>query len=119
MGLRIYMSGLPWWISDEESASQGRRRGFDPSSRKISHALEQLKPVCHNLFSRAWEPPLLKPADPRARAPQKPPQREALTWRAATTRRQQREAHTAAESQRSHQRGKAMISKRYMTDWTC
>ena len=34
--------GLPWWLSDEESACQCRRRGFDPWSGKITHASEQL-----------------------------------------------------------------------------
>ena len=33
---------LPWWVSDKESACQCRRHGFDPWSRKIPHALEQL-----------------------------------------------------------------------------
>ena len=33
---------LPWWFSGKESACQCRRHGFDPWSRKILHASEQL-----------------------------------------------------------------------------
>ena len=56
MGLRIYMSGPHWGLSDKESACQGRRHGFDPSFGKISHALEQLKPECHNYWACFLEP---------------------------------------------------------------
>ena len=35
---------LPWWLSSKESACQCRRHGFDPWSRKIPHAVEQLRP---------------------------------------------------------------------------
>ena len=35
-------TGLPWWLSGKESASQRWRQGFDPWVRKISHATEQL-----------------------------------------------------------------------------
>ena len=34
--------GLPWWLSGEESTCQYRRHGFDPWSRKIPHAAEQV-----------------------------------------------------------------------------
>ena len=34
--------GLPWWHSGWESTCQGRGHGFDPWSRKIPHAAEQL-----------------------------------------------------------------------------
>ena len=34
--------GLPWWLSSKESACQCRRHGFDPRSRKIPGAVEQL-----------------------------------------------------------------------------
>ena len=37
-------SGLPWWLSGEESACQRWKHGFDPWSGKISHAAEQLNP---------------------------------------------------------------------------
>ena len=54
---------------------------FNPSSRKIPHAVEQLSlivanapptnaPQLFSLGSRAGEPQLLKPVHPRARAPQ-------------------------------------------------
>ena len=33
---------LPWWLSGKESACQCRRHGFDPWSRKSSHATGQL-----------------------------------------------------------------------------
>ena len=36
--------GLPWWYSGQESACQRRTQGFDPWSRKISQAKEQLSP---------------------------------------------------------------------------
>ena len=36
--------GLPWWLSGKESACQCRIHKFDPWSKKISHAKEQLSP---------------------------------------------------------------------------
>ena len=36
--------GTPWWLSGKESTCQCRRNGFDPWSRKIPHATEQLNP---------------------------------------------------------------------------
>ena len=35
-------TGLPWWLSGQESACQGREHRFEPWSRKIPHATEQL-----------------------------------------------------------------------------
>ena len=35
---------LLWWLSGRESTCQCRRHGFDPWSRKIPHAAEQLGP---------------------------------------------------------------------------
>ena len=35
---------LSWWLSGKESACQYRRCGFDPWSRKIPPAVEQLRP---------------------------------------------------------------------------
>ena len=68
--------GLPWWLSGKESACLCRRHGFDPWSRKILHAIEQLipctttvepmlyspgtattEPLCHNY----WRPSALEP----------------------------------------------------------
>ena len=40
----IQNSGLPWGRSGWESACQCRGRGFEPWSRKIPHATEQLSP---------------------------------------------------------------------------
>ena len=85
--------GLPWWLSGKEYACQCRRHVFDPWSRKIPHASEQLS-LCtthYNYGASALEPgscnyqthvpQLLKAARPRVYAPQqeKPPQREAHT----------------------------------------
>ena len=36
--------GLPWWRSGYESSCQRRGHGFEPWSRKIPHAAEQLSP---------------------------------------------------------------------------
>ena len=36
--------GFPWWLSDKEATWQWRRYGFEPWSRKISHAMEQISP---------------------------------------------------------------------------
>ena len=36
------LQGLPWWLSGKESACQCRRHSYDPWSRKIPHAAEQL-----------------------------------------------------------------------------
>ena len=36
--------GLPRWLSGKESACRCRRHGFDPWSRKVPHAAEQLSP---------------------------------------------------------------------------
>ena len=43
--------GFPWWLTGEESACQCRRQGFEPWSRKIPHAEEQL-----SLFNTTTEP---------------------------------------------------------------
>ena len=62
----------------EESFGQCRRVGFDPWSRKIPHATEQLS-LCTTTIgpvSTAWEPKLLNPICPRTCAP---PQWEAHT----------------------------------------
>ena len=42
--LKIHNLGLPWWLSGKEFTCQCRRHGFDPQSRKIPHATEQLSP---------------------------------------------------------------------------
>ena len=41
--------GLPLWLSGKKSACQCRRHGFDPWSRKNSHAVEQLNPCAKNI----------------------------------------------------------------------
>ena len=35
---------FPWWLSGKESTYQCRKLRFDPWSRKIPHASEQLSP---------------------------------------------------------------------------
>ena len=42
--LKSVPRGLPWWFCDEESAFYRRGHQFNPSSRKIPHAMEQLSP---------------------------------------------------------------------------
>ena len=55
---KIVYLGLPWWCSGWKSACQCRGHRFDPWSRKIPHAAEQLspratttEPACHNYWS--------------------------------------------------------------------
>ena len=43
------LKGLPWWLSDKESACQHRRQGFNPCSRKIPRAMEQLSLYTTNI----------------------------------------------------------------------
>ena len=57
----IIVRGLPWWSSGKESTCQCKENGFDPWSRKISHAVEQLS-LCatttehHSYWAQAREP---------------------------------------------------------------
>ena len=63
--------GLPWWVSDKESACQCRGHGFDPWFRKIPHAEGQSQllspraattearvPVLHSKSSHCREKPV-------------------------------------------------------------
>ena len=43
------LKGLPWWLSDKESACQCRKHGFNPCSWKIPHAMEQLSLCTTNI----------------------------------------------------------------------
>ena len=59
--------GLPWQLSGKESACQFKRQRFNPWSRKIPHAAEQLslcattsEPARHNFWACMQQP--LKPA---------------------------------------------------------
>ena len=82
--------GLPWWFSGKESACQCKRYRFNPWSRKIPYAVEQLKAVRCNSWACVLESgsrnywihalQLMKPKCPRTHVPQhvKPPQWEAL-----------------------------------------
>ena len=62
--MKTVLEGLPWWLSGKESTCQWRRHRFDPWSRKIPNAAEQLShgPQLLSLYSRAWEPQLLSPS---------------------------------------------------------
>ena len=58
------LSGLPWWLSGKESTCQCKSHGFNPWSRMIPHASEQLsqwatttEPMCCN----NWSPCVLEP----------------------------------------------------------
>ena len=55
---RIWITGLPWWLSGKESACQCRKHKFDPWSGKIPHASEQVShvPQLPSLCSGAQEP---------------------------------------------------------------
>ena len=60
------LSGLPWWLSDKESTCQCKSHGFNPWSRMIPHASEQLsqwatttEPMCCNNWSPCALEPLL------------------------------------------------------------
>ena len=47
--------GLPWWCSGWESTCQCRGHGFEPWSRKIPHATEQLSPCATTTEGRAQQ----------------------------------------------------------------
>ena len=51
--LKVCLGRLPWWLSGKESAYQCRRHGFNPWSRKIPYATEQL-----SLWAPTTEPAL-------------------------------------------------------------
>ena len=48
--------GLPKGLSGEESTCQCRREGFNPQSRKIPHAVEQLRPCTTTTELVLWSP---------------------------------------------------------------
>jgi len=57
-------SGLPWWLTGEESTCRCRRHELAPWSRKIPHAAEQLslcttitEPVLYSRGSTTTEAP--------------------------------------------------------------
>ena len=61
---RLYQMGFLWWSRGEESTCQCREHGFNPWSRKIPHAVEQLSPCattaepeCHNKRNHCNEKP--------------------------------------------------------------
>ena len=92
---RINTFGLPWWHSGWESSGQCRGHGFEPWSRKIPHAAEQLSPCATAAEAHA----------PRSRAQK---QREATTISPRTTTKsgsrspQLEKARAAVKTQCSH-----------------
>ena len=79
--LRTATLGFPWWLSGKESACQCRGCGFDPWSRTIPQAAEQLGPCATSHWACALSPGAATPAAhaPESRALQQemPPQWEA------------------------------------------
>ena len=65
--------GLPWWRGGWESACQCRGHGFEPWSRKIPHAAEQLGP-----WATITEPARLEPVldNKRGRDSERPAHRD-------------------------------------------
>ena len=63
LNIKKAIYGLPWWRSDWESACQCRGHGFEPWSRKIPHAAEQLGP-----WATTTEPARLEPVLPTREA---------------------------------------------------
>ena len=53
---KVCATGLHCWLSGKESNCQSRRHGFDPESKKVPHAREQLSRAHHNHCARAEEP---------------------------------------------------------------
>ena len=50
---KLFIAGLPWWLSSKESACQCRRRGFDPWVGKMP-------------LRRKWQsPPVVLPGKPQ------------------------------------------------------
>ena len=48
--------GLPWWSSGKESTCQCGRHRFNPWSRKISHAAQQLSPCAVTIEAVLFSP---------------------------------------------------------------
>ena len=110
---RKQSSGLSWWLSNGESACQYRRHGFDPLSRKIPHAVEQLsqffstiEPVLWSLGAAATAPWYCSYWSSLSRV--RGPRREAPAMRSPSTTREQpvlatttEESHAAMKTQHS------------------
>ena len=54
------LGGLSWWLSGKECTCQHRKHGYNPQSRRISHATEQLssctttiEPVLYNARTKS------------------------------------------------------------------
>ena len=86
----IRKAGLPGWLSGKESDCQCRRHEFNPWSRKIPHAVEQLSPRTTTIKQPVpWSPgtatiklTVLKTVHPRSQCSTT---REAITMRSPRT----------------------------------
>ena len=89
-------TGLPWWCSGWESACQCRGHGFEPWSRKIPHATEQLGP-----WATTTEPACLEPVlrNKRGRDSERPAHHDEEWPPLASTRESPR---TETKTQHSH-----------------
>ena len=46
--IKLYLEGLPWWLSGKDSVCQSKRHGFNLWSGRIPHAKRATVPVHHN-----------------------------------------------------------------------
>ena len=95
--IKISGLGLPWWHSGWESACQCRGHGFEPWSRRIPHAAEQLGP-----WATITEPARLEPVlrNKRGHDSEKPVHRDEEWPPIATTRESPRTETKTQHSQK-------------------
>ena len=63
---QVAIMGFPWWLSGKESTCQPKSHEFNTWSRKVPHAVNWTKPVCHNYWAWAPEPGDRNSWSPRA-----------------------------------------------------
>ena len=107
---RTRFIGRPWWLSDKESSCQCRRHRFDPWSRKIPHATEQLNPCATTTEPVLWS---LGAANTEAHMPYSlgSATREATAVRSTATREQQAPLATTGEGLCSKDPAQPQINK--------
>ena len=93
---KIEKVGLPWWRSGWESSCQCRGHGFEPWSRRIPHAAEQLGPWAATTEHARLEPVL---RNKRGRDSERPAHHDEEWPPLATTRESPR---TETKTQHSH-----------------
>ena len=96
MEIKRKLEGLPWWRSGWESACQCRGHRFEPWSRKIPHAVEQLGSWATTTEPARWEPVL---RNKRGRDSERPVHRDEEWPPLATTR---ESPCTETKTQHSH-----------------